>query len=223
MASQPETDLSSAAARIAYLSGQEAERKRIAREIHDSLTQTFHILILTAARVEAEIPPSARGARAAMGDFCVTLREFAADLHDVAIWLHPSVVERSGLRRGLEGLCADFRRRGDLDVDFVGAECPEPLPTAVSLCLYRIAQEALRNVQRHAQVKQALVMLCLGDGSLTLTIEDQGIGFDVGAATRETALGLIGMQERVSLIGGRLTIDSAAGKGTRIVAQVPFR
>jgi signal transduction histidine kinase len=129
-------------------------------------------------------------------------------------------LERIGLNQAMEQLCREFTDRKGLQTRFSHGDTPESLPAASALCLYRVAQEALRNIVRHAQAKHATVLLFSARGGLHLSIEDDGVGFDPKTVNGKARLGLISMQERVRLVGGSLSIHSEPGLGTRINLRV---
>jgi signal transduction histidine kinase len=120
-------------------------------------------------------------------------------------------------------LCADLREETRLEVQCDKLGIPEPLPPDVSLCLYRVAQEALQNVVRHSGASRATVTLAGTKDTLALTIADEGAGFDAGALVGHASLGLTSMRERVRLAGGTLLVDARKGAGTRIEARIPLR
>jgi signal transduction histidine kinase len=136
--------------------------------------------------------------------------------------LRPPGLDAFGLNVALDGLCHDFAKRTGLSVVYEGVEMPE-LRTAVALSIYRLVQEALTNIAKHAGARSAVVNLfCSGD-SLHLSIIDDGKGFTFDANNyRSSGIGLVNMQERADLLGGTLEIDTAPGKGTRLTAHIPI-
>jgi PAS domain S-box-containing protein len=203
----------------ALLAGQEAEGKRVARELHDSVAQDLCSLILEMAQLQKELPSS-------FGDRLDSqkrkLMELTNELDRVCRQLHPSVLERIGLIQAVEQLCADYTERKGLCTQFSHGETPVFLSAASALCVYRIVQEGLRNILRHAHARQAAVLLSAFHGGLHLSIEDDGIGFDPKTADGKARLGLVSMQERVRLAGGSICVHSAPGQGTRIELRVPL-
>ena len=149
------------------------------------------------------------------------LVRLSEDVHSLAYQLHPSVLEELGLVEALRAECERRGRQGriDLPVDL------DPLPAAsakdAALCLFRVAQEALNNVVRHAGARAASVTLRQMDGGLLLAVRDDGVGFDPASPGKRRSLGLASMRERVQLVNGTLDIESAPGRGTTIVAWVP--
>jgi signal transduction histidine kinase len=206
----------------ALLAGQEAEGKRIARELHDSVSQDLCSLILDMAQLQTELPGSLANVCERINSQKEKLMKLSEDVYSVCRQLHPSVLERIGLHQAMEQLCREFTRQKGLHIRFLHGDSPASLPVASALCLYRVAQEALRNVVRHAQTKHVTVLLSATRGGLHLSIEDDGVGFDAKTGSGEARLGIVSMQERVRLAGGSLSIKSAPGHGTRIDLRVPL-
>jgi PAS domain S-box-containing protein len=206
----------------ALLAGQEAEGKRIARELHDSVSQDLCSLILDMALLQTELPGSLANVCERINSQKEKLMKLADDVNSVCRQLHPSVLERIGLNQAMEHLCREFTERRGLHTRFLQGDTPASLPVASALCLYRVAQEALRNIVRHAGAKHATVLLFAARGGLHLSIEDAGAGFDPKTVGGKARLGLVSMQERVRLAGGSLSIQSEPGHGTRIDLRVPL-
>jgi len=205
----------------ALLAGQEAEGQRIARELHDSVSQDICCLILDMAKLQRELPGASKDVFNRLDSQKEKLMGLAEAVDSVCHQLHPSVLERIGLNQAMEQLCDDFTRRKGLDTWFTHGDTPASLPVASALCLYRVAQESLRNIVRHAEATHATVVLSAARGGLHLSIKDDGVGFDSKTADAKGRLGLVSMRERVRLAGGWLTIQSEPGQGTRIDVRVP--
>ncbi|MCI4364419.1 MAG: sensor histidine kinase, partial [Thermoplasmata archaeon] len=154
------------------------------------------------------------------------LRELVVDtLQDVralAVELRPKVLDDFGLVPALERLAATFSEKTGIAVDLEAALPEERLPAEIETALYRIVQEALTNVVKHAGASRVSVLLTRGDTSVTAVVEDNGRGFEAGESSGE-GVGLVGMRERVGLLEGRLAIESTEGAGTTLVAEVPLR
>jgi signal transduction histidine kinase len=206
----------------ALLAGQEAEGKRIARELHDSVAQDLCSLILDMALLQGEIPGSLANVHDRINSQKEMLMKLSDDVNSVCRQLHPSVLERIGLNQAMEHLCHEFSERRGIHARFLHGDTPDSLPVASALCLYRVTQEALRNIARHANTKHATVLLFAARGGLHLSIEDDGVGFDPKAVVSKGRLGLVSMQERVRLACGSLSIHSEPGHGTRIDLRVPL-
>ncbi len=205
------------------IAAQEEERKRIARELHDDASQA-----LTSLRVGLKT----------LTDICddpelhrrvADLQTIAAQtmqsIHDLALQLRPSVLDDLGLVAALERHLADCRRRYGLTIDFAAHGLSDTrLAPTIETALYRIVQEALTNIGRHAHAHTVSVLLERRDGRVVAVIEDDGVGFDPGAADGAgRRLGLFGMQERAALLGGRFTVESMPGRGTSIFVEVPLK
>ena len=200
------------------VAAQELERRRLARELHDETGQALTSILLGLRTVEsAQTQPDVKAA-------AEELRELVlSTLHDVrrlAVELRPKALDDFGLEPALERLTTTFGEQTAISVDY-HARIAERLPADVETTLYRIVQEALTNIVKHAQATRVSVVVTRQRNSVKAVIEDDGIGFEQ-EETREDGLGLLGMRERLQLVGGRFTIESAAGSGTTIVAEVPI-
>ncbi|MFN7986625.1 MAG: PAS domain-containing protein [Thermoanaerobaculia bacterium] len=197
----------------------EEERALLARELHDDLSQRLAVLAIDVGRAEL----SASGAAAA--ETLRTVREglvsLSEDVHSLAYQLHPSVLEELGLVEALRTECERFRSLSRADVALRLDPAVRAVGKDAALCLFRVAQEALRNVARHAGASAVTVSLRRGDGGLLLAVRDDGAGFDPAAQRERRSLGLASMRERVELVGGTLRVDSVPGEGTAISAWVP--
>jgi PAS domain S-box-containing protein len=199
---------------------QEEEHRRIARELHDDLTQRLAVLAIDAGKLEQapgrgeEVAAKAR----AMREQLVALSE---SVHSLSRQLHPSILDDLGLADALRSECLSLRQRDGITVKYHVRNVPEGLSRDVGLCFYRVGQEALRNVARHAQCPEAAVRLVGNGRELVLCVRDRGVGFDL-AGRGKTGLGLESVHERARLIQARLTIRSRPGKGTRITLRAPL-
>jgi signal transduction histidine kinase len=204
------------------LTAHEDERRRLARELHDDITQRLARLAIDAARLES-IDSRARGHGRASPSVHGELVRLSEDVHALSYRLHPSILDDLGLAEALKAECEQVSRHQAVRIDVELHEVPDALPHDVALCIFRVAQEALRNVARHAQASAAMVTLAHDDGGLLLAVTDNGVGFDIEATRTRPSLGCASMGERVRLLGGRLGIRSASGQGTTISAWVPLR
>jgi len=197
----------------------EEERAILARELHDDVTQRLAVLAIDVGRAEAS--SSGGPQETAMRSVREGLVRISEDIHSLAYQLHPSVLEELGLVEALRAECDRRVRQGTivLSVDL------DPLPAALgkdaAICLFRVAQEALNNVTRHAGASAASVTLRRMDDGLLLAVRDDGIGFDLLNPKRCRSLGLASMRERVELVNGSLDIESTPGQGTEVIAWVP--
>ena len=203
------------------INAQEEERSRLARELHDDVTQRLALLAIDAGRGERNLPSAAGGtAMRAMRESLIRLSE---DVHALAYRLHPSILEDLGLIEALKTECESFGRVASIPVDLKAQEVPDPLPHAVALCLYRIAQEALRNVGRHARASAVQVSLRRLDGGVQLAVRDNGAGFDPAQQRDRPSLGHASMRQRIYQLNGELEVESAPGHGTTVLAWVPLK
>jgi signal transduction histidine kinase len=197
----------------------EDERALLARELHDDVTQRLAVLAIDLGRVELAAP---QGAQAdAMRSVREQLVRLSEDIHSLAYQLHPSILEELGLVEALRAECERRARQGRLEVTMDLDSLTAMTGKEAQLCLFRVAQEALNNVARHAGTIAASVTLRRADDGVLLAVRDEGVGFDAAGPARGHSLGLAGMRERVKLVNGTLDIETAPGRGTTIVAWVP--
>jgi PAS domain S-box-containing protein len=203
------------------LHAQEEERRRIAREMHDDWTQRLALLGIDMARLEKHLgaPEKALPLLRAMQGELVALSE---DVHALSRQLHPSILDDLGLVEALRSECASFSRREGVAVFYRPEEVPAGLPKDVALCVYRVAQEALRNVAKHAAVNEAWVTLAAAGPDLVLRVQDEGVGFEPAGVRSQPGLGLSSMEERVRLVQAHLAVTSAPGQGTTVEVRVPL-
>ena len=149
--------------------------------------------------------------------------ELSSDLHSLSHQLHSSRLEHVGLVSALAGLCREIRDKYKIEVHFNKCEIYLEIPKDVALCLFRVAQEALGNVVKHSQAKSAHVELGANASGVSIRISDDGRGFDINRPKPGTGIGLMGMNERMRLAGGRLLVKSGLMQGTEILAEVPLR
>ena len=197
----------------------EDERALLARELHDDVTQRLAVLAIDMGRAELT---AADGAQAdVMRSVRAELVRLSEDIHSLAYQLHPSVLEELGLVEALRAECERRGRQGRLAVSMNLESVPAVAGEEAQLCLFRVAQEALTNVARHAGTARASVTLRRADGGLLLAVGDDGVGFDPTRPREGRSLGLASMRERLHLVGGTLDVESSPGRGTTIVAWVP--
>jgi signal transduction histidine kinase len=200
----------------ALLTAQEEERGRISRDLHDQIGQALTALLLGLDR-NLEHPDPASLAR---------LKELASitlgDVRRIALDLRPSVLDELGLEAAVRRYARDVHERYGLDVAVL-VTLPTRLPRQEETVLYRAVQEALTNVVRHAKATSVSVVATKGGSSVRLVIEDDGVGFDPDALAPAEMIGLLGMRERLELLGGSLRIESAPGAGCTVHARLPVR
>ena len=202
---------------------QEAGNKGLARELHDDLSQKLAALGM---EVSTLIRPSDRSSEALserVRALSARINRLAEDVHAMSRRLHPAILDELGLEAALREECFGFSARVGVPAQFESQGVPTPLPEDVSLCLYRVAQESLRNIAKHAGATNVRVVLMGGKGGLTLRVEDTGNGFDLNEVKGKGGLGLISMEERARLVNGKFTITSRLGKGTTVEVFVPLK
>ncbi len=204
------------------LTSQEEEWSRIARELHDDLNQKLAFLVVEAERLDQRLAGAPNLVRSSLR----SLRSRAVDLSEsvrrMAHQLHPAVLDDLGLEQALRSYCAEFSRMAEIPVTFSCQGLPQSPPPDVALCLYRVAQEGLRNVAKHSRASDAQVELEGSEDAIRLSIADSGAGFDPDAAKHAGGLGIASMEERVRLVNGNMRIESEPDKGTRITVHVPL-
>jgi PAS domain S-box-containing protein len=198
------------------LTAHEDERRRLARELHDDLTQRLARLAIDAGRME-----SAADAPGGLRPLREDLVRLSEDVHAMSYRLHPSVLDDLGLVEALKAECDRVARHGELRVDIETSAVPATLPAEASLCLFRVAQEALNNAARHAQASAVSVLLSSRSTGLQLAVSDNGSGFDPERSCDHASLGIASMRERVRLLQGEFDIESTPGRGTTVMAWVP--
>ena len=202
---------------------QEEERKRIARELHDSTSQTLTSLLVGLRMLETNCPTAQ--VHAQVQDLRQVAAQTLDEVHDLAMQLRPRVLDDLGLAAALERLTNEWQARHKIPVDLLIHLGNERLPGSVETALYRIVQETLTNVARHARANSASVLIERRNGDVITVIEDDGEGFDVnenGLNQGGQRFGLLGMQERAELLGGRLTIESTPQLGTSVFVRIPL-
>ena len=212
-------ELRDLAARL--LTVQEEERRRISRDLHDDINQRLAMLVVQAESLESSLPPSASDCSKELRSIQDRLTELSDDVRHLAYQFHPSILDDLGLTVALQRLVDECATRANLQGTFEVSP-PLTVPQAVSTCLYRIAQESLANVMKHARANKVIVSLASTADAITLTVQDDGVGFDTQQlANSHRGLGLISMAERLRLVRGTVTIDSIPHQGTRLYIKVP--
>ena len=201
------------------IASQEVERQRIARELHDDVSQKVALLNIGIDEVARQVEQIDAGAR--LRQLSVRTREIVGDLRDLSHELHASRLQSLGLIAAIEVLCRDASKQLGVTVPFTHGAMPPDVDPNVSLCVYRIAQEALTNIVRHSHARHAQVTLIYENPMLMLQVADSGVGFDV-QSTHHGGLGLISMRDRVAFLRGQLALHAAPGAGTRIGVNIPI-
>jgi PAS domain S-box-containing protein len=204
------------------IAAQEAERTRIARELHDDISQQLAALSIGLSRISHHIagPSELQQDLATLQEQALQLGEAIRDLsHE----LHPGILQHAGLVPALKAHSAEFRGQHGIELNLDLDECCDGIPHDVSLCLYRVAQEALHNAAHHASARQIWVSLTRSHSGVELVVTDDGEGFDVEAARGAGGIGLISLEERARLVQGRLSINTKPQFGTEVRVQIPLQ
>lgn len=203
---------------------QEEERKRIARELHDETGQTLTSLMMGLKSLADNCPSAGQECR--VEDMRAVVKETLGEIHRLAVELRPSILDDMGLIPALEKYAADFRAAHGLDVDLhVSWGLDARVPHEVEVTVYRIVQEALNNIAKYAKAENVSVIITRDSKGLEAIVEDDGKGFNVDEIMKDTGsnkLGLHGMRERASLVGGTFAIESSEGHGTTIYVRIPL-
>jgi PAS domain S-box-containing protein len=203
------------------IDAQEQERRRIARELHDDIGQRLALLAVKLEQLHQD-PPDLPEIRIRMGELQLQASEIATDVQTLSHELHSTKLEYLGVVAAMRGHCQELGEQTRVKVDFKSQDLPSPLPPDISLCLFRVLQEALRNAVKHSGARRVEVGLWGTPDEVHLSVSDRGIGFDGEAAKRGRGLGLISMEERLKLHRGTLSIDTKPKLGTTVHARVPL-
>jgi PAS domain S-box-containing protein len=201
---------------------QEEERSRIARELHDDISQRMAFLQIGLEQFKDSVPGLTANNRQELRNLTEVASEISSDLHSMSHQLHPARLDLQGLVAAIGSLCREMTNQYELKIRFAHHDIPGDIPKDVALCLFRIAQEGLRNVVKHGKTGEAKVELAGNGDALELCISDAGAGFDLESAQGKGGLGLISMHERLRLVGGNLVVESEPSRGTRVQVRVPL-
>jgi signal transduction histidine kinase len=205
------------------VNAQEAERQRIARDLHDATGQALTALGLGLRGISASVKDGDEAVRGLRQLETLTANSLD-ELRHLISDLRPPHLDDLGLSAAIRWYAKELQARADLEVQTEIAGEPADVPPPVRLAVFRIAQEALTNVLKHSQARRAWVLLSYRDGQVHLQVRDDGCGFDMAArAQTRPAWGLLGMQERAALLGGRVMVQSQPGSGTQIEVEIPYR
>ena len=198
---------------------QEEEGRRIARQLHDDISQRLSSLTLDAAAIERELQSGQDLPTSSLGKLHQKIVDIAADVHNISRRLHPQILEDLGLVKAVRSECRSIARLEEMEIELI-ADPIDGLADEKALCCYRVVQEALRNVAKHAQSKKATVRIWQNGGDACVSVQDRGQGFDFKSAGKSGGIGLTSMRERVNLCSGQLSIKSAIGQGTNVEVRM---
>jgi len=202
------------------IEAQEAERRRIARELHDDINQRIALLAVNLQTIKSDLPAADARASQQLQESWERVLDIGNDVQALSHRLHSSRLEFLGLEVACAGFCREFSKQQDVKIELAFNDVPKSIPSEVSLCLFRVLQEALHNAAKYSGVNQFEVSLTGQPNEIQLRVHDSGVGFDSTQISNGEGLGLISMMERAKLVGGNLSIESEPGHGTTIVASV---
>jgi signal transduction histidine kinase len=205
------------------LQARESESRRIARELHDDLGQGLALLTVRMDLLRQKPPESAGQFGARMQELLAEVKHLSSSVHNLSHQLHPSKLEQLGLVAAIGDLCRELAHNHGLKIEFRHDQMPLAISPDAAVCLYRVAQEGLRNAIKHSGAQQAEVALSGTADAISLRIIDHGRGFDPGQVQGKSGLGLVSMRERVRHLGGEIAIDSQPSRGTQLRVRVPLR
>jgi signal transduction histidine kinase len=203
------------------IGAQEDERKRLARELHDDLNQQIAALSIAMGNLKRHIPEEQAETRAQSDRIYHKLVQLSESVRRLSHDLHPAILQYAGLVPALRSYCDTFTKLTRIEVAFQTDGSVNGVAPASALCLYRITQEALQNVSKHAKVNAAQVKVVRSNGQLRLTVSDAGVGMAESKRAPSAGLGLISIKERTRLVRGRMEIVSAPNEGTTIRVSIP--
>jgi signal transduction histidine kinase len=200
---------------------QEEERQHIARELHDQAGQVMVALQILLGLVKQQLPLEMETLHEEMAEAMNLTKKMTEDVRTLAHTLRPPLLDEERLNTILQTLCRDFARYTHIPVNYEGVDVP-PLLDNAPITLYRFVQEALTNAAKHAQARQINVTLQQQRGTIVLTVEDDGVGFDPEEKMKAAGMGLLSMQQRFEMLGGDVQVSSRPGAGSRLTASVPL-
>jgi PAS domain S-box-containing protein len=201
---------------------QEAERSRLARELHDDITQRLALLNIEVDKLELRHKSLSEPIKERLRQIGDNLGELSSDIAMISRQLHPSILDDLGLIQAIESECNNFTRLREIPVTLDLDTTLHNLSRETGLCVYRILQEGLRNIDQHARATHIQVQLSQNNNTVYFVLRDNGVGFDLDSSSRRRGLGLASMGERARLINGDLSIEPRPGKGTVIKLEAPF-
>lgn len=205
------------------MTAQEEERRRIAQELHDDINQRLALLAIDMGRIESDPAVMTDQAREITRSLAQRLAVISDDVRRMAYQFHPSILDDLGLTAALKQLADEWSVKTGIKVVVVQEELVDPLPRNIASCLYRVTQESLANIIKHAKAARVELELTCDGQEITLSIYDTGVGFDLKEIqARHSGLGLVNMRERVRSVGGHFDIQSEPGRGTHITVHIPL-
>jgi PAS domain S-box-containing protein len=203
------------------IAAQEEERRRVARELHDDFNQRLAVLSIELEQLGQKIEKPV-SLRKSVQRLQTQAKEISAEIHRLSYRLHPAKLDHLGLAAAVKSLCSEIVDSKQMNVEFRQTGFPATLPKDVTLCVFRIAQEGLRNCVKHSRAELVRVVLTKTKRAVRLTVSDNGCGFETRSEVTEKGLGFISMKERLHILGGEIDVYSKPTRGTRIEVMVPI-
>jgi signal transduction histidine kinase len=204
------------------IKAQEEERSRVGRDLHDDLSQRLAVFSMELEELKQKMPEDRDDLTSHVVSLMTRAQELTSNIHRLSYQLHPFKLHTLGLSAAIKDLCEEISDHRDLKIRFQPKGFPAALPPEISLCLFRIAQEALHNIVKHSGAREAKLVLTKTSEAVRFRALDRGCGFDVEAAKTKKRLGLLSMRERLRLVGGELSIRSRRSEGTQIDVLIPL-
>src|SRR5262249_38521459 len=202
------------------IAAQEEERRRISRELHDDLNQKLAATAIAISRLKRTLQESPGPIVQQLASLQDRVTNLSDDVRRLSHELHPASLEHLGLIGALKAHCAEFQSRETIKVSLSIRNSEVAIAQEVALCLYRVAQESLRNIAKHSGARSTRISLTIQPEATELLVVDSGSGFDLDDAREKGGLGLVSMNERVQLLGGTFEVQTRPGKGTRLIARI---
>ncbi|HTZ98591.1 MAG TPA: CHASE3 domain-containing protein [Terriglobales bacterium] len=202
------------------MTAQDDERRRIARDLHDDLSQKLAYLAMDLSKLA--LKPNSQELQKELLSLRGRAHEASDTVRHISHQLHPSVLDDIGLEAAIEQYCEEFEDRSEIATHFTARDVPDSIPREVASSVYHIFQESLRNVSKHSRAEKVFVMLESVEGVLRLTVKDEGVGLAPEKLQTGRSIGIIGMKERAYLVNGTLSVDSRVGEGTEVTVSVPL-
>ena len=200
----------------------EEERTHIAREIHDELGQQLTVLKMDVSWVRKKVGSSDQLLQDKLNDLIIMLDETVKSVRRISSDLRPSILDDLGLVAAMEWQLGEFEKRSSINTGFIHSGDDLQLPDSIRTALFRVFQESLTNIVRHSEAEFVTVSITIEDSNLILSISDNGKGFDMHKAAEKKTLGILGMKERITMVGGEYKIESLLDKGTEVIVQIPL-
>jgi signal transduction histidine kinase len=204
------------------IKAQEEERSRVGRDLHDDLSQRLAVFSIELEQLRRKIPIERDDLTGSVMRLITRAQDLASDVHRLSYELHPFKLDTLGLSAAIKGVCEEISNHRDLKIKFQQKGFPAALPPDITLCIFRVAQEALHNIVKHSGAREAKLILTKTQEAIRLRVLDRGVGFDIEAAKMKKRLGLLSMKERIRLVGGEISIRSTPSEGTQIDVLIPL-